>query len=142
MNGKSLALSLVCSGLMVLGLTQPVQAAKGSFAGTVGTSLIEGTIVYWQNPVNGHWIKSEQRALTGHFDAFGDVTGIVYQNVDTVTLEFAGTFVLTGQNGSVFGIDAGTLIPGPQGIEVSEKIFLTGGTGAYAGIRGSGSGTG
>jgi hypothetical protein len=129
--------ALVLGALIATGSAAPSRADQ--FHGQVTSQLIPGTQVVHSG------VASSLRTLSGDLAPFGPVSGLIQQNVDLSTLQFLGYFVLTTHGGSIYGYVTGQLVPTDQTFQsfhVIEQFTLTGGTGRWEGLQGTGTGVG
>jgi hypothetical protein len=90
-------------------------------------------------------IRTQVRSITGQVSHLGRSEGMITQHINLLNLSFQGSFVLYAANGdSITGNVTGQLstTSDPNVLEVSEMIFITGGTGRFAGATGSATGEG
>jgi hypothetical protein len=133
---------LILGILLVVGAPGRVGAdPPRAFSGQLVSRMIPGT------EVTRNGVASSLRVLLGELTPFGPVSGIIQQNVDLTTLppQFVGYFALESRGGLIFGYVTGQLIPKDptfQNFYVIEQVHLTGGTGRWSGLSGTGTGMG
>jgi hypothetical protein len=125
--------SALAAGALLVALAGPVSAGdhvpfKGSLAGIA-------TITPLNPPIVAVRIEA-----TGTATYLGRFTLVAPHTVNQATLTAVGTYLITAANGDTITADlAGTavMVAPPNVIAVTETATVTGGTGRFAGARGS-----
>jgi hypothetical protein len=134
---RRLLAALVLTAAVLVGLPRVAAAAT--------QVPVSGTLAFHvdPNPVFVFPFLAQHNTFSGTLTVGGqttDVTGTAFQVINVTNGTLYSTFeIVTADGDQLFGVATGTIDPAG---DVSETFTITGGTGAFRGARGSGTGAG